>query len=152
MPKAKPKGQKLTLDFVAKHLSDEGKAYEFVERQRWPNGPVCPHCKGTRAYFLAPKNGTRKTRTGTESHRRVWKCATCRKQFSVLVGTIFEDSRIPLNKWLLAMHLMCAGKNGVSARELARQLEVTVKSAWFMAHRLRYAMEHPVVAGKVAEK
>ena len=153
MPKAKPKGQKITLSYIAKHCSDEGAAYEFVERQRWPNGPVCPHCGSVdRAYFLNPKNGGRKTRTGAVSSRRVWKCADCRKQFSVLIGTIFEDSRIPLSKWLLAMQMMCSAKNGVSAHELARALEITVKSAWFMAHRLRYALEHPNVSGKMAEK
>jgi transposase-like protein len=153
VPKAKPKGQKLTLDYIARHFSDEDAAYRFVERQRWPNGPVCPHCGSVdRARYLEPRDGPRKTRTGKATFRRVWKCAECGKQFSVLVGTIFEDSRIPRYKWLLAIHMLCSAKNGVAARELARTLEVTVKSAWFMAHRLRYAMEHPTVAGAVADK
>jgi transposase-like protein len=153
VPKAKPRGQKLTLDYVAKHLSDEGKAYEFVERLRWPDGPVCPHCGSVdRARFLEPRDGARKTRTGKETSRRVWKCAECRKQFSVLIGTVFEDSRIPLSKWLLAMQMLCSAKNGVSAHELARTLEISVKSAWFMSHRLRYALERPVVADRVADK
>lgn len=139
MPKSHPKDQKITISHLAKHYSDEGAAYQFLESIRWPDGPICPHCKGTKAYFLQPK-GDRYTRTGHATPRRVWKCAACRKQFSVLIGTIFEDSRIPVSKWLLAMHMLCSAKNGVAARELARTLEVTVKSAWFMAHRLRYAM------------
>ncbi len=135
---------------LAKHFSDEAEAWKLVERIRWPEGPICPHC-GTigKAYYLEPKDGPRKTRTGKESARRVWKCAECRKQFSVLVGTIFEDSRIPLSKWLLAIHMLCAGKNGVAALELQRTLGVTYKSAWFMAHRIRYAMARPPLVDKL---
>lgn len=146
MPKARPKGQKLTLDYIARHFQDENEAYLFLESLRWPNGPVCVHCQHTRAYFLQPK-GDRYTRTGHATQRRVYKCAACRKQFSVLVGTIFEGSKIPLYKWLLAIHMMCQGKNGVSAHELHRSLEVTYKSAWFMAHRIRKAMEREPLAG-----
>jgi len=133
----------LTLSIIAKRYSDENEAYLFVESLRWPNGPICPHCglvgEGT---YLAPKDGPRMTRTGKVSNRRVWQCNECRKQFSVLIGTIFEDSRIPLSKWLLGIHLMCAGKNGVAAIELKRQLGIAERSAWFMAHRIRYAMAH----------
>jgi transposase-like protein len=141
MPKAAPKGQKLTLDYIAKHLSDDDAAYRFLEGIRWPNGPICPRCGGMQATFLEPRNGERLTRTGSKSPRRVWWCAGCRQQFSVLIGTIFEDSKIPLGKWIMATHLMAAGKNGVSAMELHRLLEITYKSAWFMAHRIRKAME-----------
>lgn len=151
MPKANPKDQKITISHLAKHYSDEGVAYEFMEKLRWPNGPVCPRCGHERAYFLKP-HADRYTRTGHASQRRLWKCARCRNQFSVLIGTVFEDSRIPLSKWLLGMHMMCSNKNGVAARELARTLEITVKSAWFMAHRLRYALEHPSVMGKMTDK
>lgn len=135
---------------LAKHFSDEAEAWKLVERIRWPEGPICPHC-GTigHAYFLAPKDGPRKTRTGKESARRVWKCGACRKQFSVLVGTIFEDSRIPLSKWLMAIHMICADKNGVAAFELHRTLGITHKSAWFMAHRIRYAMARPPLVDKL---
>lgn len=139
-----------TFSQIAKYFSDEGEAYKLVERLRWPSGPVCPHCGVIdHAYYLAPKEGPRKTRTGNTSDRRVWKCGTCRKQFSVLVGTIFEDSRIPLSKWLLAIHEMCADKNGVSALELSRKLDITYKSAWFMAHRIREAMKRPPLLGKL---
>ncbi len=122
MPKAHPKDEKITLSHLAKHYSDEGAAYEFLERQRWPNGPVCPHCKGTRATFLQPRTPDRYTRTGHATQRRVWKCAASKRQFSVLVGTVFEGSKIPVSKWLLAMHMLCSAKNGVASRELARTM------------------------------
>lgn len=140
----------INLSTLAKEFSDEAEAYKLVERIRWPNGPVCPHC-GTvgRAYYLEPKEGPRKTRKGTASARRVWKCGACRKQFSVLVGTIFEDSKVPLSKWLLAVHMLCSAKNGVAAYELHRTIGVTVKTAWFMAHRIRYAMERGPLATKL---
>ena len=150
MPKSAPKGRKITLDYIARHFADEGEAYKFLEAQRWPNGPVCPHCRGTKAYFLQPRTPDRYTRTGHATQRRVWKCAACRRQFSVLVGTIFEGSKIPLYKWLMAIHMMCMGKNGVSAHELHRALEITYKSAWFMAHRIRKAMEREPLAGMLS--
>jgi transposase-like protein len=133
----------LNLGTIAKYFSDEGEAYKFVESIRWPDGkPVCPHCGVIgHAYYLQPKDGARKTRTGSTSARRVWKCGACRKQFSVLVSTIFERSKIPLFKWLLAFHMMAANKNGVAAYELHRTLAISTESAWFMAHRIRYALE-----------
>jgi len=131
----------INLSTLAKHFSDEEAAYRLVERMRWPHGPICPHCGIVdHAYYLEPQSGHRKTSTGKDSYRRVYKCAECRKQFSVLVGTIFEDSKVPLSKWLLATHMLTAGKNGVAALELQRVLGVTYKTAWFMAHRIRYAM------------
>ncbi len=131
----------LNLSTLAKHFSDEAAAWELVERMRWPDGPICPHCGDrNRAYFLKPRNGHRTTTTGRVSHRRLWKCAKCRKPFSVLVGTIFERSQVPLSKWLLAIYLMSASKNGVAANELRRTLDVTQPTAWFMLHRLREAM------------
>lgn len=144
------KMEELNLSKIAKRYSDEEEAYRLVERIRWPNGPICPHCGVIgNAYYLEPKEGNRKTRTGKTTYRRVWKCGDCRKQFSVLVGTIFEDSRIPLSKWLLAIHMMCAAKNGVSALELQRTLGIAYRSAWFMAHRIRYAMARPPLADKL---
>jgi transposase-like protein len=141
MPK-KIERKTLTLSAIAKQFSDEEEAYKYVEQIRWANGIVCPHCGSVnKAYYLEPKEGQRKTRTGKKTYRRVWKCAECHEQFSVLVGTIFEDSKIPLSKWLLAVHEICADKNGVSSMELARKLDITQKSAWFMAHRIRYALD-----------
>ncbi len=133
----------LNLSTIAKRYSDEDEAYRYIESLRWPSGPICPHCGIVDdATYLTPKGGHRTTRTGNVSFRRVWQCNECRKQFSVLVGTIFEDSKIPLSKWLLGIHMMCAGKNGVAAIELKRQLGIAERSAWFMAHRIRYAMAH----------
>lgn len=141
----------LNLSTIGKYFSDEEAAYELIEKLRWTQGPICPHCGSVnRSYFLTPINGYRKTRTGRTTYRRVWKCADCRQQFSVLVGTIFEDSKIPLSKWLLAIHMMCQGKNGVSAHELYRTLDITYKSAWFMAHRIRYAMARPPLVDQLA--
>ncbi len=109
---------------------------------RWPDGPVCPHCDSVnRAYFLKPRNNTRLTHTGKVSYRRLWKCAGCRKHFSVLVGTIFEKSQVPLRKWLMALYMMASSKNGVAAYEVHRTLGVTNKTAWFMLHRIREAMK-----------
>jgi len=136
--------ENLNLATLAKHFSDEHAAWELVESIRWPDGPVCPHCgSDDKSYRL--KNRPKKS--SEISPRRLWKCASCRKQFSCLVGTIFERSHVPLSKWLLATHMMCAGKNGVSAHELHRQLGVALKTAWFMAHRIREAMKRDPLAG-----
>ncbi len=132
----------LNFSQIAKQYSNEDDAYRFLESVRWENGIVCPHCKNEGADFIEAGNGYRKTRTGKVTYRRIWRCKTCKKQFSVLVGTIFEDSRIPLFKWLLAIHELNADKNGVSSCELARKLGITQKSAWFMAQRIRFAMAH----------
>ena len=108
----------------------EEAAFEHVESALWPAGPVRPHCGSIshRHYDL------KKTRIGLR------KCADCRKQFTVRVGTVFESSHLPLHKWLQAVYLMCSSKKGVSAHQLHRVLEITYKSAWFMAHRIREAM------------
>lgn len=132
-------------DLLAPHFTDNEKAREFLEAKRWPNGPVCPHCHAEgHAYKLQPKPGAK-----THARPGVWKCGNCREQFTVTVGTIFEDSKIPLNKWLMAIHLLCASKKGMSAHQLHRMLGVTYKSAWFMAHRLRYAMSQEPLSSKL---
>ena len=123
---------------------DEEKATETLESIRWPNGPVCPHCGHEKAYHLKRKEGTK-----TRSNRKLWKCASCRKQFSVRVGTIFEDSHIPLHKWLAAFYLMCSSKKGISAKQLQRSISVTYKTAWFLAHRIRHAMSKSPLADKL---
>lgn len=139
----------LTLSTFAKHYSNEEEAYKFLESIRWEDGVLCPHCKNIGANFIPSENGYRKTRTGKETYRRVWRCITCKKQFSVLVGTIFEDSRVPLSKWLLAIHELNADKNGISSCELARKLGITQKSAWFMAQRIRFAMARTSLESKL---
>jgi len=138
--------EELNLSTLAKHFSDETEAWKLMESMRWTNGPVCPHCGNTKKHYLLKP---RKTRNGNVSPRRLWKCAQCRRQFSVLIGTIFERTHVPLSKWLLAVHMMCAGKNGVSAHELHRQLGVTLKTAWFIAHRVRYAMTQEPLSSKL---
>lgn len=126
----------MNLSNIAQKFSDSETARKFLESQRWPDGVVCPFCGLVgEAYRLKPKAESK-----TPVRPGVWKCAGCRKQFTVTVGTIFEDSHIPLNTWLLAIHLMCASKKGMSAHQLHRMLGITYKAAWFMAHRLRYAL------------
>ena len=137
----------LNLIALAQHFSNEDKAREFLEKLRWPDGPVCPHCgELDNAYRLEPKP----SKKGKHVRKGVWKCAGCRVQFTVTVGTIFEDSHIPLSKWLLAYHLLCASKKGMSAHQLHRMLKVTYRSAWFMAHRIRYTMAQEPLSSKLS--
>jgi transposase-like protein len=115
-----------TLVGAITYFSDIDVATQFVAGLRWPDGVTCPHCESQDCAFV--------------SSRRIWQCKGCRKQFSVKVGSIFEDSPIPLSKWLPAMWLLVNCKNGVSSYEIARDLGVTQKTAWFMMHRLRMAI------------
>ena len=115
----------------AKHFHDEHAAYAWVEARVWPDGPVCPHCGG---HERIGKMGGKSTRIGT------YKCYQCRKPFTVKVGTVFESSHVPMHLWLQAMFLMASSKKGVSSNQLHRTLGVTLKTAWFMSHRLREAM------------
>jgi transposase-like protein len=117
--------------FNSKALQDETAAYRWVESQIWPDGPVCPHCGGVDR--ISPMRG-KSTRIGA------YKCYQCRKPFTVKVGTVFESSHIPMRVWLQAMVLMCASKKGVSSNQLHRSLGVSLKTAWFMSHRIREAM------------
>ncbi|MFY9742321.1 MAG: IS1595 family transposase [Candidatus Sulfotelmatobacter sp.] len=109
-----------------RYFSDPMVCLKHVAESKWPNGPACPQCASKRLSFLTT--------------RLMWKCLDCKKQFSVKVGTIFEDSAIPLDKWLTAMWLLANCKNGISSYELADAIKVTQRSAWFMLHRIRYAM------------
>jgi len=111
------------------YFHDEAAAFAHVEAIVWPTGPVCPHCGSDKSPY-----DLKATRVGLK------KCSACRKQFTVRVGTVFESSHVPLFKWLQAVHLICSSKKGVSAHQLHRILEVTYKTAWFMAHRIREAM------------
>ena len=136
---------KTNLMSLAKTIKTEADAYSYMESLRWPNGPICPHCGSMeRHYFLMPKTAegqARKTRTGALTQRRVWKCKTCRKQFSVITGTVFHGSKVPLHTWLMVVFEMCSNKNGIAAREIERKYGVAPKTAWFMTHRLREAMK-----------
>jgi transposase-like protein len=133
---------------IAPHFQAADKAREFLESKRWPDGPVCPHCGVVgEAYKLNPDLENKKAKG--HGRKGLYKCAGCREQFSVTVGTIMEDSHIPLHKWLLAFHLLSASKKGMSAHQLHRMLGVTYKSAWFMAHRIRYAMTQEPLSSKL---
>jgi transposase-like protein len=121
----------------------EADARALLEAKRWGGHPACPFCGGADPYRLTPKAGS-STRPG------LFKCKACRKQFSVTKGTIFEDSHIPLTVWFKAIYLICASKKGMSAHQLHRMLGITYKSAWFMAHRLRYAMAQEPIASKLS--
>jgi transposase-like protein len=124
----------LSWSKLGEHFINEDKAREYMEFLRWGNaGPVCPHCGGVDPYRLTPK-------AGSSTRKGVLKCRACRKQFTVTVGTVFEDSHVKLTKWLQAIYLIGASKKGISAHQLHRMLGVTYRAAWFMAHRLRYAM------------
>jgi transposase-like protein len=118
----------------APQFQSEAAAFDHVEAMLWPNGPVCPHCgnaDGTRIGRLQGKT----TRMGLR------KCYACKKPFTVRMGTIFEDSHLPLHLWLQIIHLMCASKKGVSTRQVQRMLECSMKTAWFLTHRIREAMK-----------
>jgi len=128
-----------TLIEAIRYFSDQDVCVEYVAKLRWEDGPVCPACGGTEHSYLTT--------------RRLWKCKNreCHKQFSVKVGTIFEDSAIPLDKWLAAIWLIANSKNGISSHELGRAIGITQKSAWFVLHRIRLAMQvgHFMLDGEV---
>src|SRR5690242_13449469 len=113
-------------------FTDDDKAREYIEALHWPDGPVCPHC-GERE---------RVTRLKGEAHRAgLVQCNSCREQFTVTLGTVMERSKIPLRKWVLAMHLLCSSKKGMSTHQLGRMLGLPYQTAWFLSHRLRAAMD-----------
>src|SRR5680860_237034 len=118
------------MNLTDPRFQDAEKAREWLEQQRWPTGAHCSHCGSV---TVTPLQG--------KAHRPgVWQCNDCRQQFTVTAGSVMERSKIPLNKWLLAMHLMASSKKGYSAHQLHRTLGITYQSAWFLAHRIREAM------------
>ena len=145
---------------LALQYQDEDAAREHLEKLRWPDGPVCPKCSVIhKAYKLTPQE-TKEGGKGTHVRKGVWKCGACQTQFSLTIGTVFEDSHIPLHKWLLAIHLMCRSKKGISAHQLWRNLwginpktgnpNGSYRTAWFMAHRIRWALGQEPLASKLA--
>ena len=131
----------LNLVQLSAIFADETKAREFLEAKRWANGRACPHCGSVDSYKLTAKPDSKSpVRDG------VYKCADCRQQFTVTVGTIFEESKIPLNKWLAAIHLFVSSKKGVSSKQIERELGITYRSAWFLTHRIREAMKQEPLA------
>ena len=113
------------------HFHNEDAAFAYVEARVWPTGPVCPHCGGVERISKMQGKSTRKG---------LYKCYQCRKPFTVRMGTIFESSKVPLHIWLQAMYLVAGSKKGISSHQLARTLGLTVKTAWFLSHRIREAM------------
>jgi transposase-like protein len=124
--------------------SDADKAREHLERLLWPNGPLCPHCGNCDPDRIAKVQA--KGRAG------LYRCHECAMQFSVTVGTVMERSHIPLNKWLLATHLLTSSKKGMSAHQLHRMMGVTYKTAWFLAHRIREALTPDPKAGPLGRR
>lgn len=116
------------------YFHDEEAAFSYLESVIWANGPVCPHCGGLDRITKVKANAVKRIRLG------LYRCGDCKRQFTVKVGTVFEHGRIPLNKMLQAVYLMTSSKKGISAHQLHRVLEITYKSAWFLAHRIREAM------------
>jgi transposase-like protein len=117
--------------FSLPRFTDDNAARAHLEALRWPNGAICPHCGGTERNVRIE---------GKSARPGLWFCGDCRSQFTVTVGTVFERSKVPLHKWVLATHLLCSSKKGMSSHQLARTLGVTYKTAWFMSHRIREAM------------
>src|SRR5271155_310644 len=111
----------------------EEAAFAFVESKLWPNGPVCPHCGNCDARRVTKMVG-KTTRMG------LYNCKECRKPFTVRMGTLFESSHLPLHMWLQVIHLMCASKKGISTRQIQRMLVCSLKTAWFLGHRIREAL------------
>jgi transposase-like protein len=151
------KAKKEKGSLLEPHFQDEDKAREYLEQMRWADGVICPHCGLIgEAYRINVKEKTTEEieamraagKRVRKARKGLWACAGCREQFTVTVKTIFEDSHIPLHKWLLAIHLLTSSKKGMSAHQLMRMLDIKqYKSAWFMAHRIRYAM-----TGELTEK
>src|SRR5665213_2965794 len=137
----------LTLIQIAAKFSTEEAAREYFEKLRWPHGPVCPHCGNVdqgRIYKVTP-NPKKKIRAG------LYKCAECLQGFTAKMGTVCEDSHIPLNKWLIGFYMMCASKTQVSALQLQRQLEIgSYRSALHLCHRIRFALMEIEHHGKLS--
>ena len=137
--------QQLNLTAIMGRFGNEEEARKLIGKFRWPNGPVCPHCGSQEAYRLTPHENS-----DNHSRKGLLKCKACRKQFTVTVGTVFEDSHIPLHKWLMAIYLICSSKKGMSAYQLHRMLGITYKSVWFMGHRIRFAMTQSPLSEKLS--
>ncbi len=122
------------------YFRDEEAAHAFLESILWPSGTVCPHCGVVGTAYKIAANPEKRVRYG------LWKCRDCRKQFTCKVGTVFEHARVPLFKALQAAYLLCSSKKGISAHQISRSLEISIKAAWFLMHRIREAMApHPAL-------
>ena len=139
-----PTPDDLTLVEIISHFATDDKARAYLEEIRWPDGVVCPHCKNEdqKRIWKIEENLEKKIRAG------LYQCAECKAQFTVTVGTIFEDSHIPLRKWLVAWYLLCSSKKGISSVQIKRMLGIgSYRTALFMMHRIRYALAQPAFTG-----
>src|ERR1017187_5212642 len=142
MPKDEFDADELNLIKLAQEYNDDEKARTLLESILWPHGAVCPHCKndGKQKTIskLTPKAGSK-----SAVRKGVYFCGACRKQFTVTVKTVFESSHVKIQTWVMAWFLICSSKKGMSAHQLHRMLGITYKTAWFMCHRIREAMDQP---------
>jgi transposase-like protein len=134
----KMKADESVLEQLTQAYADEEKAREVLESWRWPNGPVCPHCQNAGDKRISKLESQSTSPSGVRPG--VYFCGACRQQFTVTVGTVLERSHVPLSKWLMALFLLGASKKSLSANQLHRMIGVTYKTAWFMGHRIRFAM------------
>jgi transposase-like protein len=142
-----PTPNELTLDEINQHFNTDGKAREYLEAIRWPDGVVCLHCQNADAkrIWKIEANAQKKVRAG------LYQCGACDKQFTATVGTIFEDSHIPLRKWLIAWYLISSSKKGISSLQIQRNLGLgSYRTALFMTHRIRHALKDPSVHEKLS--
>lgn len=136
----------LTLEQIQAHFADEAKARAYLETIRWPDGIICPHCQQSdqKSFWKIEENKEKKIRAGLR------QCVPCKAQFTVTVGTVFEDSKIPLRKWLIAWYLLCASKKGISALQIQRMLGLgSYRTAWMMMHKIRHALQDPSFENKL---
>jgi transposase-like protein len=136
--------EELTLIQMSQRFSTEDAARAYFEKLRWPNGPVCAHCgnSDSERIYKVTKNTGKRIRAG------LYKCAECKDTFTVTIGSVMEDSHIPLNKWLIAFHMICASKAQVSVLQLQRQLEIgSYRSALFLCQRIRFSLANAVTSG-----
>ena len=130
----------MICNYSAPHFQDKDLAREYLETLRWPDGSVCPHCGGVEKIYSLK---------GEASRPGLYKCGSCREQSTVMVNTLLHGSKIPLNKWLMAVFLICFSKNDISSNQLRRMLGINYKSAWLMAHRIRESMKDTVFTTKL---
>jgi transposase-like protein len=130
--------EEFNLINLAQKYANEDTARALLESMLWPKGPVCPHCKNHTEKPIYKLEADKKSNAPVRNG--VYKCGACREQFSVTVGTVFEGSHVSISKWVMAMFILCSSKKSISANQLHRMLGVTYKTAWFMAHRIRFAM------------
>jgi transposase-like protein len=138
MKTSQMKADESFLKELAQAYGDDTKARELLESWRWPNGPVCPHCKNAGEKLISRLEAQATSQSGVR--RGVYFCGACRQQFTVTVGTVLERSHVALSKWLMALSLLCSSKKSLSANQIHRMIGVTYKTAWFMCHRIRFGM------------